>query len=242
MSNQSDQEIPLAEEQAVVNREVGVTKEVETVLGFGAATEGTLVLTNRRLIYARSTEKKETLRTSEFGRRTFQFSDVEDLNAIAADPANFTIQIESIVSVKGHRGEGLSHRLEVRWQERENTKVTEFVEQLTGPSRRKNLDDWAPVIDRLKRGEQKIERLPPLPSLESLEGKTLRILGDMEEKGIFAIEEQTEEEFKIQLDSDEVEEACERLVAQGLVSKRVADAGGSWYRKRSPLGDDDLSN
>ncbi len=234
-------EILLAEEQAVVNRGVGIAQEIETVLGFGPATEGTLVLTDRRLVYAHGAEKKETLRTSQFGRRIFRFADVEDLNSIAPDSANFTIQIESIVSVKGHRGEGLSPRLEVRWQEGAATRVTEFVEQLTGPSRRKNLDDWAPVIDRLKRGEQRIEHLPPPPSEETLEGKIEHVLGDMEEKGIFAIEQQAEEEFKIQLDSDEVEEACERLVAQGLVSKHVDNAEDSWYRKRSPLGDDDLS-
>ncbi len=63
MSDQSDQEAILAEEQAVVNRGVGVAQEVESVLGFGPATEGTLVLTDRRLIYARGAEKKETLRT-----------------------------------------------------------------------------------------------------------------------------------------------------------------------------------
>jgi hypothetical protein len=241
MSNHSDPEIILAEEQAVVNRGVGVAQQVESVLGFGPATEGTLVLTDRRLVYARGAERKETLRTSQFGKRTFLFADVEDLDSIAPDPANFTIQIESIVSVKGHRGEGLSPRLEVHWQEGATTKVTEFVEQLTGASRHKNLDDWAPVVDRLKRGEQRIEHLPPLPSVETLDGEIAHVLGDMEEKGIFTIEEQTEEEFKIQLDSDEVEEACERLVAQGLVSKNVADAGGFWYRKRSPLGDADLS-
>ncbi len=241
MFNSSNEETILAEEQAVVNRGVGIVQEVETVLGIGPATEGTLVLTDRRLLYVHGAEGKETLRTSQFGKRTFQFSDVEDLNSITPDLANFTILIESIVSVKGHSGEGLSPRLEVHWQEGGATKATEFVEQLTGPSRHRNLDDWAPVIDRLLRGEQKIERLPSLPSVESVEGKIMHVLGDMEERGIFAIEEQAEEEFKIQLDPDEVEAACERLVGKGLVSKQVADAGGSWYRKRSPLGDDDLS-
>ena len=240
MSLGNSEETLLAEEQAVVNRGIGVVREVESVLGFGPATEGTLVLTNRRLFYVHGAEKKETLRLSSFGKRTFQFSDVEDLISITPDPANFTIQIESIVSVKGHRAEGLSPRLEVRWKEGATTRVTEFVEQLTGHSRRKNLNDWAPVIDRLKRGEQRFERLP-LPSVETLEGKIMRVLGDMEERGVFAVEEQTEEEFKVQLDSEEVEAACERLVAQGLVAKRAEDAEGSWYRKRSPLGDDDLS-
>ncbi len=52
-------EIMLSQEQAVIRRGPGVRKEVESAFGLGGETEGTLVLTDRRLVYVHSNEKEE---------------------------------------------------------------------------------------------------------------------------------------------------------------------------------------
>ena len=88
-----------------------------------------------------------------------------------------------------------------------------------------------------------IRRLTNLPpSIETLEGKILRVLGDMQDKGTFEIEEEVESEFKLDLDVDDVQKACEKLVLLGLVDKTPDASGDAFYRKRSPLGEDDLSS
>jgi hypothetical protein len=230
----------LAQEQAVIRRGLGSAKAVEGTLGIGER-EGTLVLTNRRLIFACGAEKEEDIPVGTGYPRAIRliFSEVEDLSSIPPDPENLFIPIPSIVSVEGHKGERLMNRLVVKWRDGEE-KSSEFIQEITG-KRSKNLSDWAPVIEKLKRGQQKMVPFPKVPGVETLEGKIMRVLGDMQEKGLITIEDQVEGELKVDLDPDQVEASCSNLVSQGLLVGRKDSTGDMFYRKRSPLGDDDLS-
>jgi hypothetical protein len=230
----------------VISRGAGAAEAIEAAFDAGRETEGTLVLTSRRLIYAHGAEQEEDLMVGETapllreGRRRLIYSDVEDLESIAPDPANLSISIDSVLSAVGHRGV-MTPKLEVRWSEGGRERVAVFVQQITGSSRRKNLNDWAPVIERLKAGQQKIAELPALPGRDSLEGRIVTILSDMQEKGLFTIEGEVEEQFNTELDPDEIEQACERLASQGLIERTNREGEDPFYRKVSPLGSDDLS-
>src|SRR5208282_4861842 len=153
------------------------------------------------------------------------------------------IPISQILKVTGHHGEAIAPKLEVNWTEGGGAaRTTEFVQQISGASRKRNLNDWAKVVEKLKANQLKIARLPPAPVGDTLEARILQVLGDMQEKGLFTIEEQVEEQYKVDLDPDDVEAACEKLVAAGLILKAVPRYEDVYYRKVSPLGGDDLSS
>jgi len=230
----------LAQEQAVIRRGVGLRKGVEAAFGAGGETEGTLVLTDRRLVYVHGNEKEEDLRVGAWSAKRLFFSEVEDLVSMRLDSESIEIPLPNIVKVTGHGGEAISPKLVVNWTDGA-PKSTEFVQQITGGSRRKNLNDWAKVIEKLKANQLKIKSLPQAPGPDTLEGRVFAVLGDMQEKGPLAIEEEVEEHYKVDLDPDDVEEACDRLAAAGLVRKTAPPGEDPYYRKDSPLGDDDLS-
>lgn len=229
----------LAQEQAVVNRGIGLSKEVEAAFDVGRETEGTLILTNQRLLYAHGAEKEDSLPVGVFSTKRLIYSDVTELESVASDPANFTIALGAIISAVGHHKPAGSPKLEVRWEEEGAVKTTEFVQQIIG-GRRRNLNDWAPVIMRLKSGEQEIRAVPPSPPIDSLEGRIVHVLGDMQEKGLITIEEKVEEEFGVDLDPDEVERACDELAEEGLLRKSEAPGEDQFYQRVSPLDADDL--
>ena len=164
--NPSD-EIILAEEEAVINHGVGAVQEAESDMDVGKQTEGNLVLTNLRLIYAHGAEQEMDIPVGmpdpfgTLGKKKLFFSDVEELDNIPSDPFNIMIRISEITSIKGHRRPGFAPKIEVRWSTGGIDKKTEFIEQETGRSRRKNLNDWVQIIQRLKTGTQKITILPP---------------------------------------------------------------------------------
>ena len=230
----------LAQEQGVIMREAGLKKAVEGEFGIGEL-QGTLVLTNRRLIFVSTDLKRDVFRVHG-GRGTaiglsMLYSDVQDLTTIPYDPVrNFFIAIESISSVRGHREEVTRPNLEVKWLDGSEENHRVFIEVLTGPSRRKNLNDWAEVIEKLKNGTQELVSLPEVPTVDTLEGKIMRVLADLQEKGLLTIEEETEEAFNVKLEPDEVQAACEKLSTVGLLAQRAA-SGDNFYRKRSPLGE-----
>lgn len=120
-------------------------------------------------------------------------------------------------------------------------KGAEFTEEFTG-RRKKNLNDWAAVIQSLKKGNLNLVTVPKTPPIDTLEGKIVHVLSDMQEKGIFSIEKEVEEKFKISVDPDEIQAASDKLAKDGAVD-RFPDSGGDvYYRRRSPLGEDDLSS
>jgi len=240
----------LAQEQTVIMRSSGLGKEIEG--GLGRELEGTLLLTNRQVIFVTTHEKEEdfTVRTGFLGgyqryRFRFVYADVDDIKAIPRVPGNLFIPVVAISSVTGHGAKGGLERpsLEVKWNDAAGEQGRVFIEKVEGRSRRKNLNDWAPVIERLKSGDQKLLSLPKPPSTETLEGKIMRILADVQRKGLYTIEDQVETAFNIKLDPDEVQKACDSLATQGLV-KREPDSksGDVYYQKLTPLGENDLSD
>lgn len=234
-------EVMLAQEQGVIMKGVGLKKELEG--GFAEELGGTLVLTNRRLIFVSTNEKEDRLPVLGLvpTKMNVLYSDVEELRSIPMTAGNLFVSISSISSVRGHKTELTRPSLEVKWREGSEENGRTFVEVVTGRSRRRNLNDWAPVIERLKTGDQKLTPVPKAPGVDTLEGKIMRILSDMQWRGVLGIEEEIEESFKTELDPDEVQAACDKLSSQGLL-KRRPESGDVYYRKCSPLGDDDLSD
>jgi len=232
-------EIMLAQEQGVRMRQSGVRKELEG--GLGGELEGTLLLTNRRLIFDCSGAKDEKLKPAAgpFAMHVV-YSDVKDLESIPASGDNLFIELQSITSAEGHAGHLERPSLEIKWRESGKERGRVFVERLSGRSRHRNLNDWAGVISRLKAGEQKVTPLPRIPGTDKLEGKIMVVSADMQRRGLFEIEEEVEEQFKTKLDPDDLEAACDRLAGSGLLQKISDPSGDIYYRKRSPLGDDVL--
>ena len=234
-------EVILAQEQAVSRG----TGEKEPEGGFGAGLlEGTLILTNKRLIFVTLAEAEEDLSEptdfNPFGKLKLFYSDAEDLKSIPADPDNLIVPLISVTSVKGHRGNGAKPKLEVKWLEGRRERSTEFSQRLTG-KRSRNLDDWARTMERLRKGKLSLVSLPEAPGLDTLEGQVLRVLSDSQEKGILTIGHLVEDAFKIELDPNQVKVASEKLTSAGLVKRRRDSSGENFYHKRSPLGDDDPS-
>lgn len=216
----------------------GAEKEVEADFGFGIK-EGTLVLTNKRLIFVCTNQQEEDLQgenaLNPMGKIRLVFSEVEDLGKIPNGSPNIFVPIGSISSVKGH-GMALGRpSLEVTWGDESGEHRSVFAETLMG-RRKWNLNDWAPIIENLKAGTQTLISLPRPPSTDSLDGRIVYVLSDMQEKGVFEIEEAVETQFKVDLDPDEVQAACDKLVTQHLLvsSDSTEDV---FYRRASPLSE-----
>ncbi|MDA4129639.1 MAG: hypothetical protein OK457_02600 [Thaumarchaeota archaeon] len=221
----SSDEIILAQEQGAVMKSDS-----------GGKIQGTLVLTDRRLIFV-SADKEE-----EIGTGRVRFADVEDLTNLPQSANNLSIPLSSIVQVSGSGGIIQPAMLKVSWSDNARERRAEFSEELFRGGK-KDLRAWAKVIDGIKSGKTQISRPRTTPpSTDTLEGKILYVLGDMQEKGIFEIEEQVETTFKVDLDPDQVKPECDNLVNQGLVDVEPDPSGDNFYRKRSPLGEDDLSS
>jgi len=237
-------EVILAQEQGTIMRKAGVRKELESEFGVGE-TEGTLILTNRRLIFVTTNEQEEDLPApsalNPFEKEPIFFSDVEDLGSIPKAPGNLFIELSSIVSVAGHNPELERPHLQVNWTSGAESKTLLFIETLTGLSRKRNLNDWAGVIDRLRAGTQTLVPIPKAPGLETLEGRVMRVMADMQSRGPFAIVGAVEDVLKVKAEVDDVEDACNRLVSTGSLKAETDPSGEIFYRKASPLGPDDLS-
>jgi hypothetical protein len=233
-SPEPGEELILAEEQSVVNKK-----------GFMKETQGTLVLTNQRLIFVAANQEEEFVQ-SDLPRETagIRFADVDDLDSIPKSPLNISIPLDEVDLETGTEGMIENPHLKIRWLDSGVEKKAEFIADLTDPGRKIDLKDWAKVIDSIKAGTIKIRYPSPasVPSRDTLEGKVFYIMGDMQDKGLIEIEEQTEESFKVELEPDEVQAACEKLVSLGLVDAVSDEGGDPFYRKRSPLGEDDLSS
>ena len=235
-------EVMLAEEQAVIHRGAGLKNEVEAAFGIGE-TEGTLILTNRRLIYAhRAAEEEVDLPVGIFTYKSVFIDDIEGLDSINNDSEGLEIPLSQVVRVEGHGGkDAIAPKLEVEYTAQSGeTHWTVFVEQITGASRRNNLNDWPEIIEKLRAGQVKLVGLPDAPSETTLEGRIYRALGDMQEKGALTIEEEVEKRYNLDLDPDEVIVACNRLVGMGLIRKADTDEDDPFYQRISPLGDDDV--
>src|SRR5579875_2915181 len=215
----------LAQEQSVICKSEGQEE-----------TQGTLLLTSKRLLFVTAREEEHVTTGGHM-----RYADIDDLKAIPKNPSNLDIALPSITRVVGHRGAIKLPRLRVRWSEERGTREVEFEQQIIG-GRSKNLSDWAQVIEGLKTGSKQISIPTSFPSKDTTEGKVFYVLGDMQEKGVFQIEEELEKELGVKLDSDSIESACKELVKLGLLDEQIDPSGDVFYKKRSPLGEDDLSS
>lgn len=231
-------EVMLAQEQGVRMRKSGEREALEG--GLGGELEGTLVLTSRRIIFVCTSEKEDDLKAAPSLVMRLVYSDVEDLISIPKSGENLFIPLSTVTGVKGHTGRLGRPSLEVTWQEGKEKRGRVFIERLTGRSRRRNLNDWATVIERLRAGDQRLVQLPRAPPLDTIDGKIVRVLADMQRKGAFEIKEEVEAQFKVKLDSEDVETVLEGLVNSGILGKFPDPSGDVYYQKRSPLGDDAL--
>ena len=216
----------------------GKKRELEADVGIGEV-EGTLVLTDRRLIFVCTDEKMVDLPVGYF-QATLIFSEVEEVGQIPQKPPNVFISISSIESIKPHGGRLERPGFELEWEDGGTRRSLLIVQ---GEERKgKGLKDWVPVIENLKAGRQKLVAIQAPPSLDTLEGKIVRVLSDMQEKGVMEIEEETEDQFKVDLDPDEVQAVCDKLATQGVIKRYPDSSGDVFYRRASPLGEDDLSS
>ncbi|MDG6988868.1 MAG: hypothetical protein JRN21_06025 [Nitrososphaerota archaeon] len=237
MSGQSS-EVILAQEQGATLSMTGARKELEADFGFGEV-EGTLVLTDRRLIFVCTDEKSVELPVGIF-EANFVFSEVKGIDQIPQRPPNIFIPIPSIESVRPHGGRLERPGFELDWED--NGTKRSFLIVQAEERRGKGLKDWAPIIDNLKAGRQKLVAIPEPPSTATLAGKIVRVLSDMQEKGVLEVEEEVEDQFKVELDPDEVQTTCDMLASQGIVRRHPDPSGDIFYRRASPLGEDDLSS
>ena len=225
-------------------RSGGAEKGIEAEFGVGTI-KGTLVLTNERLIFVCTNEREEDLpgegALNPMEKIRLVYSDVEDLGKIPTGKPNLFVPIGSISSVKGHATALERPSLEVTWGDDSGKHRSVFAETLMG-RRKRNLNDWAQIIENLKAGKQNLISLPRAPSTDTLEGKVVHVLSDMQEKGVFEIEEAVEAEFKVDLDPDVVQVACEKLASQRLLIKYPDSSGDVFYRRASPLGEANPSN
>ena len=225
------EEILLAQEQSV-----------ECKKGLERESQGTLLLTNKRLVFVAAgpgnTEQDFYLANLHFAGAHLRFADVEDLRSIPKDRSNISIPLGKIEFEKGHGAVFSRANLKVKWLDEKGSKSAEFYADLSGRGRKKGLNDWAKVIEDLKSGTKQIKAPSNLPSIDTLDGKIVYVLSDLQEKGVFEIESEAESKFKVDLDPDAVERACGNLVSRGLLHKKE----GSFYRLPSPLGEDDLSS
>ena len=169
----SQDEIILAQEQSVTCKAGGLEKEYQ----------GTLVLTNKRLLFIAANQEQDVAVTPLTTAR-LSFADVKDLNNISKDSGNLAVLLSEVEVEKGHEGFFRLTTLKIKWKEGGEAKSAEFVEDIAGAGRKENLKDWARVIESLKAGEIRLQfPSAPTPGIDTFEGKVLYILNDMQEKG-----------------------------------------------------------
>jgi hypothetical protein len=134
----SQDEIILAQEQSVTCKAVGLEKEYE----------GTLVLTNKRLLFIAANQEQDVAVTPLTTAR-LSFADVKDLNNISTGSGNLAILLSEVEVEKGHEGLFRLTTLKIKWKEGGEAKSAEFIEGIAGAGRRENLKDWARVIESL---------------------------------------------------------------------------------------------
>ena len=193
----------MANRESILAQEQSVLHKIRT----GSETQGSLVLTNSRLIFVAAVDEQ---RFSD-GLDSLRYADIEHLDSIGRNPANLSIPLDSITSAKGSSGFITNPNLKVWHNVGSEEKEVEFIQTITG-GRKKNLNDWATVIEKLKQGKISIKVPSWLPEKNSLEGRIFETLSDLQEKGIFEIESEIEKKYEIDVDPDQVEEACYNLV------------------------------
>jgi hypothetical protein len=182
--------------------------------------EGTLFLTYRRLVFVPGQE----------------FEEGEDFQKLIEKSDVISIPLDQIVTVLGNRGI-LKQSLNVVWHDPPNTPSTTKTDfhQKNRPRNMEEaqnaINEWVSQIEAAALPEGKAE----LTTLEDsslkwdqLDTKVLQSLGDMNWKGFFQLERQLEETYGGNLDPDELESCCARLVKEKLIEQ---DKFGAFFKK-----------
>ncbi len=182
--------------------------------------EGTLFLTNRRLVFVAGQEKPED----------------EDIQKMLDRPDALSIPLDQVVTAAGNRGI-LRQSLNVVWHnpaDSPSTTKTEFLQK----NRPRNLaeaqnaiNEWVLQIEDAAVSEVKTEQeemVQSSPSWDQLDSKVLESLGDMKWKGFFQLERDLEETYGASLDPDDLEASCIRLAKEKLIQQ---DKYGAFFKK-----------
>ena len=70
----------------------------------------------------------------------------------------------------------------------------------------------------------------------------MHFLADMQEKGLIEIEEAVEGDYGFAWARDEVLGACAALTSKNVLHRSQDQGGDAYYRRASPLGEDDYSS
>jgi hypothetical protein len=181
--------------------------------------EGTLTLTEKRLMFSAGPK--------------FETGDSQDRPE--TDSGDLSIPLTSITSVLGKRGM-LRPSLTVFWRDDEsgNSSKTEFSQKSRHPptSQEKNINEWDSEIRSMSLSEIATAQMKNSAQMNQ-DGIASKIVGILEEgqwKGFMQIERELEEKYGTQIDPDELEEECKKLVAEKVIEQ---DKVGEFYRKRS---------
>lgn len=185
-----------------------------------AILEGTLFLTDRRLVFVAGQELDEG----------------EDIQKMLDEADALSIPLDQVVTASGNRGI-LRQSLNIVWHnppDSPSTTKTEFLQKNRprNVAEAKNaISEWVPQIEETAVSEVKTEQeemVRSSPSWDQLDSKVLQALGDMKWKGFFQLERELEETYGASLDPDDLETSCKRLVKGKLIEQ---DKYGAFFKK-----------
>jgi len=196
-----------------------------------AILEGTLFLTDRRLVFVAGQELEEG----------------EDIQKMLDEADAISIPLDQVVTVTGNRGI-LRQSLNVVWHnppDSPSTTRTEFLQKNRprNVAEAKNaINEWVPQIEEAAVSEVKTEQeemVRSSPKWDQLDSKVLQALGDMKWKGFFQLERELEEAHGGSLDPDDLEASCKRLVKGKLIEQ---DKYGAFFKKLQTESDSDSTS
>jgi hypothetical protein len=188
-----------------------------------ALTEGSLILTNRRLVFAKG---KVNLAN-------------EEVPQILRGRDLFAIPLEQIANVSGNRGI-LRPSLNVSWRNQpgdQSTTKTEFLQNYRPKNleeARNGINEWVPLIERAAVSDVEdspTETQSATVDENELKSRVLEELGDMQWKGFFQISKELREKYDMSVDPDQLEKVCHGLVEDKLIEQ---DKHGEFFRKIQP--------
>ncbi|MCL5069210.1 MAG: hypothetical protein M1368_12790, partial [Thaumarchaeota archaeon] len=200
--------------------------------------EGDLTLTNKRLLFVSSKGRPPVTEPEDLvPESTKVVEDDEDPeNPPDQGSQSFSIPLSSIVNVEGKRGM-LRPSLTVYWRDdsQNPTAKMEFIQKTRRVSSSENINEWGSEILRISFADisltQKKNSDLEAVDQESVASKILGILDADEWKGLFQIKKELREEYDTDIDIDELETQCNKLVTEKLVER---DEIGEFYRKLIP--------
>jgi len=205
---------------------------------------GTLILTNKRLVFMRGNKEIRIEVVPEIWRdivpnifpsglpAILGFAEVYDTAEIPSQMTfpDVSIDLASIISATPERPVDVtsfrrSSRLVVSWNSSIETKIVEFEEHMSGRPRKINLNDWGDVIMKIKSGyfdnlirELINSRNSSQLEVNSIEANVYFLLGDLQSKSTVLLSKEMEERFATRIDFERIQQACDRLERLKLIA------------------------